>query len=63
MHGWIVHSMASFCDALSLKLTTIQVVGGGDEGNTSVIASLNDKIFSASAIISSRIFGEVGRII
>ena len=55
--------VASFCDALSLKPTKIQVVGDGVEGNTSVIATLNDRTFSGSAIISSRIFGEVGRII
>ena len=55
--------MASFCDALSLQLTTIQVMGGGGEGNTSANASLNDKVFSARAIISSRIFGEVVRTI
>ena len=55
--------MASFCDALSLQLTTIQVVGGDGEGNTSANASLNDKMFSASPIISSRIFGEVVRTI
>ena len=38
--------MASFCDALSLQLTTIQVVGGGGEEDTSDNASLNDKVFS-----------------
>jgi len=39
------------------------VGGGGGGANTSVSASLNDKTSSPSAIISSRIFGEVERTI